>query len=263
VIAPAPHVPEGSPSRETPADRRVALVTGAARGIGQAAAVRLAADGHLVALTDKLPADQTAAQVKLAGGEALAVTADLGSPAGIGAVVREVTGHFGRCDVLVNSAGLMIYRPLADLDLDTWRLLHAVNVEAPFQLCKALVPWMAPRGFGRVINVASSTFWKPPGKNFTAYIATKGALIGFTRALAAEVGDLGITVNAVCPGLTRTPGAEAGNSEQHYEEVRLAQPVKRTTTPADLAGTIAYLASDDAALVTGQAIRVDGGLVTL
>jgi NAD(P)-dependent dehydrogenase (short-subunit alcohol dehydrogenase family) len=243
--------------------RRVALVTGAARGIGQAIALRLAAAGHVLALADVLPADETVAAIKEAGGEVVAVVCDLGSPTDIDLLVREVTGHYGRCDVLVNCAGLMLIRPFGELDLDTWRRVQAVNVEAAFQLCSAFVPGMTQRGFGRIVNVASNTVWKPPGPGFVAYIASKGAIIGFTRAMAVELGSAGITVNAIAPGLTRSPGAEEGNSAEHFELVRNAQAITRSLRPDDMAGTVAFLASDDAAMITGQAIRIDGGLATL
>jgi 3-oxoacyl-[acyl-carrier protein] reductase/(S)-1-phenylethanol dehydrogenase len=242
---------------------RVALVTGAARGIGQAIALRLAETGHALVLADILPADKTATAIRNAGGDAFAVICDLGSSTDVDLLAREVTGHYGRCDVLVNCAGLMLFRAFGELDLDTWRRIQAVNVEAAFQLCAALVPGMAERGFGRVINVASNTVWKPPGAGFVGYIASKGAIVGFTRALAVEVGPDGITVNAIAPGLTTSPGAEEGNTFEHFEDVRRAQAIKRSVRPDDMAGVVAFLASDDASMITGQTIRIDGGLVTL
>lgn len=242
---------------------RVALVTGAARGIGQAIALRLAETGHAMVLADILPADGTAAAIRDAGGDAYAVICDLGSCTDVDLLVREVTGRHGRCDVLVNCAGLMLFRPFGELDLDTWRRVQAVNVEAAFQLCAAFVPGMAERGFGRIINVASNTVWKPPGAGFAAYVASKGAVVGFTRAMAVELGPSGITVNAIAPGLTRSPGAEEGTTAEHFEEVRQAQALKRSLRPGDMAGTVAFLASDDASMITGQTIRIDGGLVTL
>jgi len=257
------------------ANARVAVVTGAARGIGQAIALRLAETGHALALGDMRSADETVAAIRGAhgdtgaqanggaGGEAFAVSCDLGSPEGAELLVREVLARFGRCDVLVNCAGLMLFRPFGELDLDTWRRVQAVNVEAAFQLCAAFVPGMAQRGFGRIINVASNTVWKPPGPGFVAYIASKAALVGFTHAMAVELGSSSITVNAIAPGLTRSPGAEEGNTAEHFEDVRRAQPVKRSALPADMAGAVAFLASDDAGMITGQTIRIDGGLVTL
>jgi NAD(P)-dependent dehydrogenase (short-subunit alcohol dehydrogenase family) len=242
---------------------RVALVTGAARGIGQAIALRLAETGHEVAIGDMRPADETVMAIRNAGGDAFAVACDLGTAEGVDLLAREVDEHRGHCDVLVNCAGLMLFRPFGELDLATWRRIQAVNVEAAFQLCAAFVPGMTERGFGRIINVASNTVWKPPGAGFTGYIASKGAIVGFTRALATELGPAGITVNAIAPGLTRSPGAEEGNTEEHFEDVVGAQAVKRSVRPEDMAGTVAFLASDDAAMITGQTIRIDGGLVTL
>jgi NAD(P)-dependent dehydrogenase (short-subunit alcohol dehydrogenase family) len=242
---------------------RVALVTGAARGIGQAIALRLAETGHALVLADILSADETVTAIRKTGSDAFAAICDLGSSTDIDLLAREVTGRHGRCDVLVNCAGLMLFRRFGELDLDTWRRIQAVNVEAPFQLCAALVPGMAERGFGRVINVASNTVWKPPGAGFVAYIASKGALVGFTRAMATELGPDGITVNAIAPGLTTSPGAEEGNTVEHFEDVRRAQAVKRSVRPDDVAGVAAFLASDDASMITGQTIRIDGGLVTL
>jgi 3-oxoacyl-[acyl-carrier protein] reductase/(S)-1-phenylethanol dehydrogenase len=256
---------------------RVAVVTGAARGIGQAIALRLAETGHALALGDVRSADETVAAIRDArahggagaeanggaGGEAFSVRCDLGSPAGVELLDREVQARFGHCDVLVNCAGLMLFRPFGELDLDTWRRVQAVNVEAAFRLCAAFVPGMAERGFGRIINVASNTVWKPPGAGFVAYIASKAAIVGFTRAMAVELGSSGITVNAIAPGLTRSPGAEEGNTVEHFEDVRRAQPVKRSLLPSDMAGAVAFLASDDAGMITGQTIRIDGGLVTL
>jgi 3-oxoacyl-[acyl-carrier protein] reductase/(S)-1-phenylethanol dehydrogenase len=242
---------------------RVAVVTGAARGIGQAIALRLAEAGHVLALGDVRPADETAAAIADLGGEVFSVGCDLGSPEGVDLLVRSVGDRFGRCDVLVNCAGLMLFRPFAEVDLDTWRRIQAVNVEAAFQLCAAFVPGMAERGFGRIVNVASNTVWKPPGAGFVPYIASKGAIVGFTRALAVELGASGITVNAIAPGLTRSPGAEEGNTEEHFDDVRMAQAVKRSLVPGDMGGAVAFLASDDAAMISGQTLRIDGGLVTL
>jgi NAD(P)-dependent dehydrogenase (short-subunit alcohol dehydrogenase family) len=245
----------------TSGEDRIALVTGAARGIGQAIAVRLAADGHRLALADVLPMDETVLAIKSADGQATAYTCDLAVDPG--RLAADVLADFGRVDVLVNNAGVMRFLPFGSIGLDDLRSMQAVNVEAPFQLAQAVAPGMISRGWGRIINMASNTVWSPPGPEFVPYIITKGAIVGFTRALAVALGEHGITVNAIAPGLTRTPGSVADNAEAHFEHVRLAQPIKRSTVPGDLTGTVSYLASDDAAMVTGQVIRIDGGLVTL
>ena len=184
---------------------------------------------------------------------------DLSSPEEIAQLCERV----GRVDVLVNNAAHLVTRSFEELDLATWRQIQAVGVDAPFALCKALVPGMAERGFGRVINIVSNTIWEPPGIGVVGYVTSKGGLLGFTRALARELGDRGITVNAVAPGLTRTPATEAGVSSGHFEAVLDGQAIKRVLEPADIAGAVAFLASDDAAMITGQALRVDGGRVTL
>jgi NAD(P)-dependent dehydrogenase (short-subunit alcohol dehydrogenase family) len=230
--------------------RRVALVTGGARGIGAACAQRLSDAGHDVVIADISPSD---------GG----IQCDLSSPDDIARLCGDLLERFGRCDILVNNAAHLVWREFKDLDLDTWRQIQSVNVDAPFLLCKRLVPTMAERGFGRVINIVSNTVWDPPPVGVLGYVASKGGLLGFTRALAGEVGEQGITVNAVAPGLTRTPATEADIAQEHFDDVRAAQAIKRTLEPEDIAGAVAFLASDEAAMITGQAIRVDGGVVTL
>ena len=169
----------------------------------------------------------------------------------------------GHCDVLVNNAVFMILRPLEELDLATWRQFSAVNIEAPLMLCSKLLPAMADNGGGCVINIASNTFFAPPGPGMAAYITTKGALIGMTRALAVEFGGRRITVNAVAPGLTPTPGSTADMPQAAFDAVRAQQALDISLDPADIAGAVGYLASDAARAVTGQTIRVDAGRVTL
>ena len=155
----------------------------------------------------------------------------------------------------------MLFSPFSELDLDTWRQVQAVNVEAAFQLCAAFVPGMADRGFGRIINVASNTVWKPPGRG-SSPISPAKALSSVSPARSRW--NWG---RAASPS-TRShrawsPGAEEGNTPEHFDEVRRAQAIQRSLRPGDMAGTVAFLASDDASMITGQTIRIDGGLVTL
>jgi NAD(P)-dependent dehydrogenase (short-subunit alcohol dehydrogenase family) len=237
---------------------RVALVTGGARGIGRACAERLAGDGYHVVIADRAGEREAAAAIDGAAAEHVEL-ADSGE---VQRLAGRVLERWDRCDALVNNAAHLGRREFAALDLETWRRFHAVNVEAPFLLCSALLPAMIAQGGGRIVNVISNTVWSPPAVGLVAYVTTKGALLGFTRALAAEVGRHGVTVNAVAPGLTATPGS-SDTPPAHFAEVRAQQALDRVLAPADIAGAVAYLVSDDAAAVTGQALRIDGGLVTL
>jgi NAD(P)-dependent dehydrogenase (short-subunit alcohol dehydrogenase family) len=242
----------------------VAIVTGGARGIGLACARQLARKGHHVIIVDLVEGDEAVAIIEGDGGTATAKHCDLESPPEIAQFATAVLGEFGRCDVLVNNAANQTLTMFNELDLETWQKIQAINVQAPMLLCSALVPGMAARGFGRIINIVSNTFWSPPAPGFVAYIASKGALIGLTRALALEVGDAGITVNAVAPGLTLSRQiVERPIDSDFYEAVRVQQSIKRSLDPDDIARLVAFLASDDAAMITGQAIRVDAGLVKL
>lgn len=238
---------------------KVALVTGAARGIGRACAERLAADGHRVLIADRAGAEETATQIERGYGYRV----DLQDADQTVALAERVLEDHGRCDVLVNNAAQLGMHTLEQLDLETFRRFERVNVEAPLLLCSRLLPTMAANGGGRVINVVSNTVWSPPGPGMVAYVTSKGALLGMTRALAVEWGARKITVNAVAPGLTRTPATDEDMPERAFAEVRSQQALDCELSPADIAGAVGYLASDAAAAVTGQALRVDGGLVTL
>jgi NAD(P)-dependent dehydrogenase (short-subunit alcohol dehydrogenase family) len=235
-------------------------VTGAAQGLGYAAAARLAADGASVALLDRdgerlgAAADALSAQ----GLTVLPHTVDLTDEEGIGAAAAAVLSTEGRIDVLVNNVGIYPHRPFEELTYAAWRHVFAVNLDSVFLCTHAVYPAMRERGYGRIVNVSSSTFFIGyPG--LAAYIASKGGIIGFTRALASEAGPHGITVNAVTPGLIATEGVLGGEEAGLFDEIVPQQALPRRGEPEDIAECIAYLASPAAGFITGQTINVDGG----
>jgi NAD(P)-dependent dehydrogenase (short-subunit alcohol dehydrogenase family) len=239
---------------------QTALVTGAARGLGRAAARRLAADGARVALLDRDGEGLGAAAKELArqGADVLPHAVDLTDEEGVRAAVASVLAATGRIDVLVNNAGIYPHRPFEELTYSEWRHVLAVNLDGVFLCTHAVYPAMRERRYGRIVNISSSTFFIGyPG--LSAYIASKGGIIGFTRALASEAGPHGITVNAVTPGLIATEGVLGGEEADLFDEIVPEQALGRRGEPEDIAECIAYLAGPAASFITGQTINVDGG----
>jgi 3-oxoacyl-[acyl-carrier protein] reductase len=175
--------------------------------------------------------------------------------------VRRAAGEVGSCDVLVHAAAAFDRAPLESMTLETWRHVQSVNVESALLLAQAFAPGMRERGWGRVVFIVSDTVWSPPAPDLLAYVSSKATLIGMARVLALSLGESGITVNCVAPGLTRTPAAEVAVPEEEFEAVRSRQALPRTLEPVDVAGAVAFLASDAAAAFTGQTLNADGGLV--
>lgn len=244
------------------ADGRVAVVTGGAASIGLALAKRLARDGHQVVIADVAPADEAVRLITDAGGEAVGVRCDISSPADVSRLGGEVAQRYGRCDVLVANAGIYPVAPIADTSWETWRRIMSVNLDSLFLLTQEFLPGMRERGWGRIVATATNGFHTGL-PDLTAYVASKGGVIGFVRSLAGEVGRDGVTVNAIAPSLTRTEGTLSGPHQEMglFEFTRELQAIKRTQEPEDLAGAVAFLVSDEAGFITGQTLPVDGGLV--
>jgi 3-oxoacyl-[acyl-carrier protein] reductase len=226
-------------------DTRVAVVTGGSGGIGGAIVSRLRSNGHRTDVIDRT------------GG----IECDLSSEESTRKAAAQVMAKYGRCDVLVHSAATFDLADLLQLDSTIWRHVIAVNVESVLWLAQAFVPAMAQRGFGRIIFVVSDTIWSPPGPAMLPYVASKGALIGVMRTLAVSLGDSGISVSAVAPGLTDTPGSRTANTEANFDAVVGLQALNRRLTPDDTAAAVAYLASDEGAAMTGQVLCLDGGII--
>jgi NAD(P)-dependent dehydrogenase (short-subunit alcohol dehydrogenase family) len=250
-----------------PHSGKVALVTGGAMGIGRAIAVRLGQDGAAVVIADREPADETSAEIAALDGRVLSVRCDVSAPDEIEKLSRAVAAAFQRCDILVNNVGVFATRPFDQITFEIWKQTFSINLDSMFLTTKAFLGGMQARGWGRIINLASNTFGSAV-PHHVDYIASKGGVVGFTRGLASEVGVDGVTVNAVAPGLTRTPGAARPGFQPRgttlAEAQRLiaaAQSIKRPQEPSDLAGVVSFLASDDAGFMSGQTLYVDGGLV--
>lgn len=241
---------------------KVALVTGAARGLGRAFAERLAADGAIVVAADRDDAPELAAVlVDLGAPEARFHRLDVTDEAHVGDAARDWLAAYGRCDIVVNNAGVSPNASLEEMTLIDWRRTMAINVDSMFMVCKAVVPAMRREGWGRIVNIASNTLGLVI-EGFSGYMASKGAVVGFTRGLATDLGQFGITVNCIAPGLTRTPNTEQSFPDgQAFEHFAQAQAIKRPGVPTDLVGAMSFLTSDDAMFMTGQTLIVDGGLL--
>lgn len=240
-------------------ENRIAVVTGGASGLGRGIALRLASEGAKVEIIDQQDAGGVVQEIQQQGGEAVCTVADVTDEASIVRAVEGVGQRHGRVDILVNNAGILSPRkPWTTLSRTELERFMQVNFIGYFLVAQAFYPLLKQSQAGRIINVASRTYFLAnPGQ--LAYVASKGAVMGMTRVLAKELGPDNITVNAVAPGMVATPGTQAYSSEEDFNRVMNNQAIKKRGEPRHLAGLVAFLASDDGELITGQLILSDGG----
>jgi pyridoxal 4-dehydrogenase len=240
-------------------DGRVAVVTGAAQGIGAAAAERLASEGATVAFVDINEAG-AAAKARAAGGKAFAVGCDIGDPDSVTALHDAVVARAGRIDVLVNAAAIVPFVPWKDLTFEEWRRVLRVNLDGLYLMCRASSDIMREGGYGRIVSICSNSIFAGT-PNMAHYVASKGGVMTFSRALATELGPDKITVNCVAPGLTDTEGVQQTPHKEAFGFVEMLQAIKGRGTPLDIVPAIAFLASEEAHWITGQTLNVDAGMV--
>jgi 3-oxoacyl-[acyl-carrier protein] reductase/pyridoxal 4-dehydrogenase len=226
-------------------DNRVALVTGAAQGIGKAVADKLAAEGATVVSADIQPGTT--------------LTVDVSKEDDVRRMVDETVADHGKLDVLVNAAAIVPFTPWDEIDFAEWRRIMSVNLDGTFLTNHYAQKAMREAGYGRIVNIDSNVVLAGT-PNLAHYVASKGGVLAFTRALAREIGQYGITVNAVAPGLTETEGVMASPHKEAFEFVQMLQCIPRRGVAADIAPAVAFLASEEAGWVTGQLLVADGGM---
>ena len=243
--------------------QRVAVITGAAKGIGAAIADLLAQQGKHVVIGD-IDEEQAAAKAEAlssAGGAASALRIDVGDPASITSAFEIIDRRYGRCDIVVNNAGIAKTFPFVDFPLDSWQAHLTINLTGVLLCAQHGARRMMRERWGRIINIASVAGMRAVGVGRTGYGTSKAAVIGLTRQMAVELAEHGITANAVAPGPVDTPMTRVLHSSEFRQSYTDAIPMNRYGTPEEIAAAVAYLASDGAAYVTGIVIPVDGGFL--
>ena len=238
---------------------RTAIVTGAGRGIGAAIARRLGSEGARVAVAD-IDADGAKSTAAGIGGDSFAVACDIGDPDSVTNLHETVIDKTGQIDVLVNAAAIVPFVAWDDLTFEEWRRVMRVNLDGMYLMCRASSDLMRSRNYGRIVNICSNSIFAGT-PNMAHYVASKGGILTFGRALATELGAHKITVNSICPGLTDTEGVQLTPHKDAFEFVEMLQAIKGRGTPEDIVPAVAFLASDEAHWITGQALAVDAGMI--
>ncbi|PBC51511.1 SDR family NAD(P)-dependent oxidoreductase [Rhodococcus sp. ACPA1] len=256
-------------SPDAPLSGRIALVTGAgggeAGGIGAGIARCLGAQGATVCVNDidATSAQRTVDELNTAGVKAFPVVGSVGDSESADAMIRTVEDTIGPLDILVNNAGIVGRSSVANTSDDEWKRVLGVNLDGPFYMSRAALTAMRPRGYGRIVNIASIAGIRISYLGGIAYTASKSGLLGLTRHMAAEVAQHGITVNAVLPGVTITPLVESATTEESRAAIAESVPAQRAGRPEDVGWTVCYLASDHAAYISGTSVPVDGAMTVL
>ena len=244
---------------------KVAVITGAARGIGAAFAKGFAREGAKLVIGDIRDGSPTVAAIEKAGGEAIYVKTDVREQEQCNALAKAAADRFGSIDILINNAGILVtLKPFMEVTTEEWRTIMDTNTLGPFHCTKAVFPYMKEKG-GKIINISSASIFEGvPG--FPHYIASKGAIMAFTRGMARELGDYNINVNSIAPGFTHSEGGDEFDESKKFpsiplDEMQMPQRcLKIPTRPEDLVGTALFLATDDSKMITGQLFIHDGGL---
>lgn len=242
---------------------KVAIVTGGARGLGQDFSIALAKEGATVMVVGHSSSvDETVAQIKSIGGNAKGIMSDVSNDDGAKQIAEETVNSFGKIDILVNNAAFvrgLTKKPFWEIDPDEWDRVMSVNVKGIWLCTKAVFPYMKEQGYGKIVNLTSETFFT--GSNgFVHYVASKGGIVGLTRALAVELGPYHITINAIAPGFTDSESARTLIDKMSDYDVNRT-PLRRLEQPEDLLGALLFFSSKDSDFITGQTLIVDGGRV--
>ena len=240
---------------------KVAIVTGAARGLGRTFSIALAKEGAKIMAIDIADPEKTIKEIESLGGIAKGFRADVSIEEDTFKIAEETRKSFGRIDILVNNAAIiyrLVRKPFFEIDPKEWDKVMTVNLKGPWLCTRAVFPYMKQQGKGKIINLSSETFFTG-SHGFVHYVASKGGVVGLTRALAIELGPHNITINAIAPGFTDTESSRSIGDVTKYDISRT--PLNRLEQPKDLIGAVIFLASDESDFITGQTLLVDGGRV--